>query len=169
MASRIPPPDPSSLPDEIKSALDVLPPLNLFKVLANAPSSFKPFLELGASILLRSEFDARKREIAILRVAHVTRSNYEWVQHVAIAKGAGVRDEEIEKIATDEPVSSLDEEGNLLCRVAEEISRDVRLSDEALAQIIERYDHRGATELILVCCWFNLISRFLESTRVELE
>ena len=59
MASRIPPPDPSSLPDEIKSALDVLPPLNLFKVLANAPSSFKPFLERGASILLRSEFDEK--------------------------------------------------------------------------------------------------------------
>jgi 4-carboxymuconolactone decarboxylase len=169
MAPRIPPPDESSLPDEIKNTLAALPPLNLFKVVANAPASFKPFLELGGSILLRSEFDARKREIAILRVAHVTRSNYEWVQHVAFAKNVGVTDDEIDKIASDEPVSSLDEEGNLLCRVAEEITRDVKLSDEALAQIIERYGNRGATELILACCWFNLISRFLESTRVELE
>ena len=53
--------------------------------------------------------------------------------------------------------------------MAEEITRDVKLSDDALAQIIERYGHRGATELIIACCWFNLISRFLESALVELE
>ncbi|MBW1688562.1 MAG: hypothetical protein JRS35_26295 [Deltaproteobacteria bacterium] len=69
--------------------------------------------------------------------------------------------------------------------MAEEITRDVKLSDDALAQIIERYGNRGATELIITCCWFNLISRateliitccwfnlisrFLESTRVEGE
>ena len=169
MAPRIPAPDESSLPDEVKKVLAALPPLNLFKVLANAPASFRPFLELGGAILFKSEFDARKREIAILRVAHVTRSNYEWVQHVALAKHAGVTDEEIEKIASDEIVTSLDGEGNLLCRVAEEITRDVKLSDDALAQIIERYGNRAATELIITCCWFNSIRRFLESTRVELE
>ena len=111
MAPRIPPPDADSLPDEIKRVLASLPPLNLFKVVANAPASFKPFLELGGAILFKSEFDARKREIAILRVAHVTRSNYEWVQHVALARHAGVTDEEIEKIASDEVVTSLDAEG----------------------------------------------------------
>ena len=169
MAPRIPPPDESSLPDDIKELLGSLPPLNLFKVLANAPASFRPFLELGGAILFKSEFDARKREIAILRVAHVTRSNYEWVQHVALAKHAGVTDEEIEKIASDEVVTSLDGEGNLLCRVAEEITRDVKLSADALAQINERYGKRGATELIIACCWLELMSRFLESTLVELE
>jgi hypothetical protein len=66
-------------------------------------------------------------------------------------------------------VTSLGEEGNLLCRVADEISLKVRLSDEALAQILERYGVRGTTELILCCSYFNMISRFLESTRVELE
>jgi hypothetical protein len=53
--------------------------------------------------------------------------------------------------------------------VADEISRDVRLSDEALAAIIERYGERQAMELILCCAYFNMLSRVLESTRVELE
>jgi len=111
VAPRIPPAEESSLSDETKKVLASLPPLNLFKVLANAPASFRPFLELGGAILFKSEFDARKREIAILRVAHVTRSNYEWVQHVALARHAGVTNEEIEKIASDEVVTSLDAEG----------------------------------------------------------
>ena len=77
--------------------------------------------------------------------------------------------EEIEAVAVEEPVASLDEECNLICRVADEVTRDVRLSDEALEQIIDRYGPREATELILLVSYYNMVSRFLESTRVEVE
>ena len=66
-------------------------------------------------------------------------------------------------------MTELDEESNLLCRVADEISRDVRLSDEALTQVLARYGIRQAMELILCCSFYNMMSRILESTRVELE
>jgi alkylhydroperoxidase family enzyme len=169
MAVRIPLAKDEDLDPEVRDLLALLPPLNLFRMLGNAPASIKEFLEMGGSILMRSAFDARKREIAILRVAHVTKAPYVWHHHVEIGKTTGLTDEEMQKIAGDGPVTSLDEEGNLLCRVAEEISLHVRLSDEALAQTIERYGNQGATELILCCCWFNLAARFTESTRVEVE
>jgi alkylhydroperoxidase family enzyme len=169
MSAHIAYPKDEDLDPELRELISVLPPLNLFRMLGNAPASIKEFLEMGGSILMRSQFDARKREIAILRVGHVNNAPYVWHHHVEIGKTTGITDEEIEKIACDGPVTSLDEEGNLLCRVAEEISRDVRLSDEALAQIVERYGNRGATELILCCCWFCLAARFTESTRVEVE
>ncbi|MCP4005597.1 MAG: carboxymuconolactone decarboxylase family protein [bacterium] len=162
-------PSDEELTPEIQNTLKALPPLNVFRMMARAPESFQPLIDLALSILIKSEFDARKREIAVLRVAHATRAEYEWVQHVAVAKGVGVSDEEIEKIAVDGPVKGLDEEGNLLCRVADEISLDVRLSDQALAEIIERYGNRQAMELILCCSYFNMLSRFLESARVQLE
>ena len=169
MSPHIPFPEDDDLDSETKEILSILPPLNLFRMLGNTPASIKEFLDMGASILMRSEFDARKREIAILRVGHANNAPYVWHHHVAIGKTTGITDEEIEKIACDGPVTSLDEEGNLLCRVAEEISRDVRLSDHALSQIVERYGNRGATELILCCCWFCLAARFTESTRVQIE
>ena len=169
MAEKIPLPDEAQLSPEIVATLKKLPPLNVFRMVANAPASFHGFLDFAMSILMSSEFDKRKREIAVLRVAHVTRSTYEWTQHVFVAKSTGVTDDEIARIAVDGPVTRLDEEGNLLCRVADEISRDVRLSDEALAAIKQRYGIRQATELILCCAYFNMLSRFLESTRVELE
>jgi hypothetical protein len=80
-----------------------------------------------------------------------------------------VTEAEIEAIRSQEPVAGLDEECNLICRVADEVSRDVRLSDEALAQIIDRYGAREAAELILLVSYYNMVSRFLESTRVEVE
>ena len=168
-APRISLPSDEELRPEICHVLNTLPPLNVFRIMGRVPESFQPFLDFAFSILVKSELDPRKREIAVLRVAHVTKANYEWVQHVAVAKGVGVTQEEIDLIGADAPVSGLDEEGNLLCRVADEISRDVRLGDEALAAIIERYGERQALELILCCAYFNMLSRFLESTRVELE
>ncbi len=169
MPPKIPLPDDADLDAESLEILAKLPPLNVFRMMANAPASFRPLIEFAFSLLVTSEFDARKREIAILRVAHVTRASYEWFQHVIVAKRVGVTDQEIEKIGVDGPVVGLDEEGNLLCRVADEISNEVRLGDDALQQILDRYGTRQATELILCVSYFNLLSRFLESTRVELE
>jgi 4-carboxymuconolactone decarboxylase len=169
MPAAIPLPKDADLSDDARAALASLPPLNVFRMMANAPASLRPFLEFAGSILLGSELDARKREIAVLRVAHVTGSGYEWTQHERLGRNLGLGDEEIAAIAVDGAVTGLDEEGRLLCRVADEISRDVRLGDEALAQIVDRYGVRQATELIVCCSYFNMLSRFLESTRVELE
>ena len=169
MQPKIPLPSDDQLPADIRDTLANLPPVNVFRMMANAPASFHGFLQLAGSILMQSEFDSRKREIAILRVAHVTRSSYEWTQHVRLARQIGVTQEEIDRIGVDGLVQGLDEESLLLCRVAEEISRDIRLSDEALEAILTRYGVRQATELILCCSYFNMLSRFLESTRVELE
>jgi alkylhydroperoxidase family enzyme len=168
MNTFIPLPDIQGLPSEIREAVEAIP-LNVFSMAANAPASFMTFAGLARSILFESQFDPRKREIAVLRVARVTDASYEWTHHMAVAKQCGVTEEQIEKIKAEDPVTSLGDEGNLLCRVADEISRKVRLSDEALAQILDRYGVRGATELILCVSYFNMVSRFLESTRVPLE
>jgi len=159
----------ADLTPELRKVLDSLPALNIFRMLANAPANLKPFVDYGMSLLFATELDARKREIAILRVATVTRSKYEWTQHATLARRVGVTEAEIAAIAVDGPVRGLDEEGRLLCGVAEEISRDVRLSDEALRAILDRYGRRQAVELILCCSHFNMVSRIIESTRVELE
>ncbi len=166
---RISLPEDSELPPEIVDVLSALPALNVFRMMARAPASFQSLIDFALSILVKSEFPARQREIAVLRVAHATHAEYEWVQHVTVAKGVGVTQREIDLIGAKGPVSGLDDEGNLLCRVADEISHDVKLSDDALSQIIERYGERQATELILCCAYFNMLSRILESCRVELE
>jgi alkylhydroperoxidase family enzyme len=168
MIPRIPLPEMDSLAPEVRAVVEAFP-MNVMRMAANAPASTKALVDLAQSVLFYSSFDPRKREIAVLRVAQMTHSVYEWTHHVGVGKHFEISDEEIEIIRTEEPVTSLDEEGNLLCRVADEISRDVRLSDDALVKILERYGAQEATELILCVSYFNFLSRFLESTRVELE
>ena len=166
---RLPLPSDDELAPPIRDVLGRLPPLNIFRMLGTLPESFRPFLQLGGSLLSDPEFDARRRETAILRVGHVTRAAYEWTQHVQLGRAVGLTDADIDAIAVDGPVTGLDEEGNFVCRVADEISRDVRLSDEALAAAIDRWGARSTASLILCVAYYNMVSRFLESARVEIE
>ncbi len=168
MPVRIPLPRDDELSPEHREILTKVPPLHVFRMVAGTQKGLRPFLQLGAAAL-SSSMDARRREMAVLRVAHATGAGYERAQHERLARLAGVTEEEIAAIADEEPVASLDEEANLICRVADEVSRDVRLSDEALAHLIERYGAREASDVILLVSYYNMVSRFLESTRVELE
>jgi AhpD family alkylhydroperoxidase len=168
VAPAIPLPSDEELTPEQRALLARLPPLNVFRMVAGAPRALKPFMALGGAVL-SSALDARRREIAVLRVAQATNARYEWVQHEQLARNSGVSESEIAAIGAEQPVRSLDEECNLICQVADEISRDVRLSDEALERIVGRYGPREASELILLVSYYNMVSRFLESTRVEVE
>ncbi len=168
MPPKIALPSDEELGPEQRELLDRLPPLNVFRMVAGAPQAVRPFMALGRAVL-STPLDARRREIAVLRVAHTTGAAYEWAQHERLAANVGVTEREIEAIGGEQVVASLDEEVNLICRAADEISRDVRLSDAALEQLIERYGPRQTTELILLISYYNMVSRFLESTRVEIE
>jgi 4-carboxymuconolactone decarboxylase len=165
----LPLPRDEDLPPEAREMLSALPPLNVFRAVAALPASLRPFLELGGSILAGTALTPQQREIAILRVAHVTNAPYERQQHEQLARSLGMSGTEIGATASESPGDALSSDGALLCRATDEITRDVRLSDEALAMVRERFGDKGAAELILAVGYYNMVSRFLESTRVPLE
>src|SRR5256885_15246796 len=91
--ARIEPLDPAQAPDEVREALENLPPLNIFRTLAHAQTAFRPFLRFGGAVLGRMALDPVVRELAILAVAHEAEAEYEWIPHVAIAKAVGATGE----------------------------------------------------------------------------
>ena len=97
--ARIPYVEPETAGPEVRAVLEQLPvKLNIFKMMGHAETSFTPLLRLGGSILGQQKLDARLRELAILRVAKLSESEYEWVQHVPIARHTGAGDAEIEAV-----------------------------------------------------------------------
>src|SRR5437763_16217165 len=97
--ARLPYVDPGEAPERVREALDALPPLNIFRMVANAETAFRPWLALGGALLSSLELDPRLRELAILRVGKLERAEYEWVQHVPLAGSVGASEPEIAAIA----------------------------------------------------------------------
>ncbi|MBF7082741.1 carboxymuconolactone decarboxylase family protein [Desulfallas sp. Bu1-1] len=143
--------------------------LNINKMMAHAENSVRHFMRLGNSLLTRAQLDARLRELAILRVATLCRSHYEWYQHEILARQVGVTEEQIEAVkqGPDSPVFN-DLERAVL-QYTEEVTLNVKSTDETFNKVAKHLSHREIVELTLTIGFYNLVARFLENTEVEIE
>jgi 4-carboxymuconolactone decarboxylase len=162
----IPLPADADLDAATRERLAALPALNVLRMVAHAPPSLGPFADLGASLLLQAELPPRDRELAILRVAHLTGAGYEWHQHEIIGRAVGLTDADVELARHG---ASTDELDSLLLAATDEITTGVRLTDATLAELLRVLGTRQTVELILTVAHYNAVSRVLESARVPLE
>ena len=144
-------------------------PLNVFRMAARAPDVLEPFQALTVAVLHGGELDIRTKEILVLRIAHLTGAGYEREHHRRIARGAGLTEDMIERLNTPGEVTGLEADDDRLVRVADRITRHVRLGEQLLAELADRYTAQETTEIIFCCAFYNMVSRFLESTQVPLE
>lgn len=165
---RIPYPTDDQLSEQTRAQLAALPPFNLARTLAAAPTLLGPFLALGGAILARCELDPRLRELAILQVARCTGATYERVQHEQIARSLAITEEEITAVAAGDP-GPFDDETRLVLQAAEEISLSVSASDGTLAALLEHFGRRQTTELVVTVAYYAAVSRVLETAGVEVE
>ncbi len=167
--ARIPYPDLEDLPEKVRVAAEKLPPLNIMKMFLNAPTNAIPLLVFGQSILTQQELAAQLRELAILRVAHLTGANYEWTQHVPLAKETGVTDAQVKAIPQGADSDAFDEVEKNVIRFTDEVTQDVKASAETFAALEKDLGPRQMVELALAIGFYGMVARVMESFEVELE
>ena len=167
--ARIPYPNPEDLPEKVRVAAEKLPPLNIMKMFLNAPTNAIPLLAFGQSILTKQELDAHLRELAILRVAHLTGANYEWTQHVPLAKETGVTDAQVEALPQGADSDAFNELEKRVIRFTDEVTQDVKASAETFAALEKDLGPRQMVELALAIGFYGMVARVMESFEVELE
>ena len=64
--------------------------LNLFKVLMNHPTLVRRWAVFAGHVLRKQTLPPRERELLILRIGWLNQAEYEWAQHVEIAKREGI-------------------------------------------------------------------------------
>jgi 4-carboxymuconolactone decarboxylase len=143
--------------------------LNVARMIANSDAAFYPFSMFGNSLLTRTKLDARVRELAILRTAKVSRSVYEWMQHLPIAKATGVTDEQIAAVENWETAKCFSDLDRLVLRFTDEVARNVKASRESLEALKKHMGPTEIVELVLSIGFWGMVARVLETTEVELE
>src|SRR5213595_3904513 len=74
---------------------------NLHKLLVNSPDMARAFNGVGNFIRFKSKLDPRLRELAILQVGWMEKSEYEFTHHVKIGKEFGVTDDDIKAMMAE--------------------------------------------------------------------
>ena len=168
--ARIPYPKLEDLPDKIRTAAERLPPLNIMRMFLNAPTNAIPLLSFGQSILTRQELDARLRELAILRVAHLTGATYEWTQHVQIAaEEAGMTEADFAaiEVGSTDPLWALEEKAAL--QLVEELFASKTLEDNTWKELGRYYSELQIMDMVAAVGNYTMVSMMLKTFQVPLD
>jgi alkylhydroperoxidase family enzyme len=141
------------------------PPLNVFTTLARHPRLLKRFNVLGGFFLTRGALPARDREIVILRSAWRSGSEYEFGQHVLIARQAGLTNAEIDALASERGAWPAHEAA--LVAVADEVDRQAAISDATWDALRTTYDEQQMIEVVLLAGFYRMLAGLLNTAGVE--
>ncbi|MDO8531539.1 MAG: carboxymuconolactone decarboxylase family protein [Dehalococcoidia bacterium] len=143
--------------------------LNLYRVAAHSPFVVSHFVRLGGALLTRADLPPKLRELAILRVAKLSRSAYEWTQHVPIAREAGVTEAQIKAMGRWRSASAFTDEERAVLRYTDEVARNVQVSDETFGALRTYLDDRRIVELTLSIGYWGMIARTLVPLQVDID
>jgi 4-carboxymuconolactone decarboxylase len=160
--------EPENASPPVREMLENLPPLNVFRMVANAESAFRPWLALGGALLGSLELDPRLRELAILRVAAIVGCEYERVQHEPIAIGVGARPEQVAAVVAGRTSGEeFDELEELVLRFVDETIEKRGAGEEIVAELEAALSAREVVELLLVVGQYHGLALLLNTTGVE--
>jgi 4-carboxymuconolactone decarboxylase len=169
--SRLPPLDPGDADPHVRAALERLPPLAIFRTVANAQGSFVNWLRFGGDCLDARWFDPVLRELAILRVSRLTPgAEYEWAQHVPILLAVGGSDAQVAALeAGDLEAVALGEDGRLVLRFTTQVVRDATPDEATFAQMSARFTPAQITQLLLVIGQYMMVARVMATAQLEVD
>ena len=142
---------------------------NIILTFAHHPMMAGAFNNYYKIFLSNSTLSLRLREIITLRVALRHRSEYEWTQHVAIGKAAGLDDAHIEAIkqGAEAPVWS-DLERHLI-RAVDDLAACSRIEDATWAGLSQHLNRKQIMELPFIVGSYTLLCYAVNSMGVQLE
>jgi alkylhydroperoxidase family enzyme len=144
---------------------------NLHKLLVNSPDMARAFNGVGNHIRFKSKLDPRLRELAILQVGWLEKSEYEFTHHVKIGREFGVTDTDIQGMMaeTDGKPSGLEPLAKAVLKGAREMVRELAMSETTFAEIKKSLSNEEMTDLVLTIAFYCAVVRVLATMKIDNE
>lgn len=115
------------------------------------------------------------RELIILRIAVLNRAAFEFDEHAAPARAAGVSNAKMEavkrwRMGTSEggvPDDVFTDDDRLALELADAMTRDIEVPEALMGRIAARFDARGVLEIVATVAAYNMVSRLLVALRIR--
>ena len=104
-----------------------------------------------------------------MRIGWLRRGEYEWAQHVRMAKSAGLSEEEVDAIMAgpDSPVWGPRDAA--LLRAVDEIAADRYVSDQTWKRLSEDFDRQQLMDLVFTIGAYDLLAMAFNTFGLELD
>jgi 4-carboxymuconolactone decarboxylase len=167
--SRIPLTMAGDQPEAIRRFIDRRGDLNLFRMLANAPSVFTGWIQMVDEMADSSTFTPRMRELIILRVAHLQRSPYELNQHIGLARAAGLTEVQIAAVTGDLGTAEFGPDERIVLDSVTELCSTHRLRDSTFEAVRGALGDAATVELLMIISCYYGLALVLNAVDVEVD
>lgn len=143
-------------------------PPNLYKQLANHPKVIAAWNQFARTLRHESRTPRALRELMILRGAQLMRSEYEWAQHLKMARKAGVSEAQIAALAAWKKSDEFDAKEKAAIGLAEAVTQG-HVTDGVYAEAMRHFDHQDYVEIAVTAAFYAMVGRMLDAMHVQLE
>ncbi|MDJ0926778.1 MAG: carboxymuconolactone decarboxylase family protein [Gammaproteobacteria bacterium] len=143
---------------------------NVIGTLARHPEASGRLGQMGAHVLgPTSTLPPRDRELLILRTAWLCQAEYEWAQHVQIARKAGVSNADVERCREDPEAAGWNPFDAALIHAADELHAQQCISDATWTELAGRYDTLQLMDVVFAVGQYTLIAMALKTFQTPLD
>src|SRR5262249_32005457 len=96
-------------------------------------------------------------------------ARYEWAQHVAIARTAGLADDEIARVAAGPDAAGWSADDAALLRAVDELQDDHAIGDATWSALAARFETRQLIEIPMLAGHYAMLAGVLNSLGVQPE
>lgn len=161
-------PDLSDLVDQIRGARGGRL-IHLYKLLLHSTPVAEGWLALGGALRYKGELDDLARELAIVRVAVLTDSDYELRAHERYARNAGATPEQLDAIRNWADSTVFDDRLRAVLAYTDEMTERIHVREQTFAALGEFFDERQILEITVNVGFYNMVSRVLEALAIDPE
>ncbi len=140
---------------------------NLFTTLVRYPKLFKRWSVFANHVLFKSSLTAEDRELAILRIAWLTQADYEWGQHVLIARDAGMSDATIVRVRNGSDDNGWHEAQSALLLAVDQLHSDCEIDGPCWDALSQHLSEKQILDLIFTVGNYRLLASVMRSIKVE--
>ncbi|RAV08106.1 carboxymuconolactone decarboxylase family protein [Mycolicibacterium sp. GF69] len=137
---------------------------NLLSTLVRHPKLTRAFLRFNFHLLYGSTLAPRLRELAVLRVAHLTNCEYEWRHHVEMGREEGLTDDIIDALQRGEAADELD---RAVLRAVDELQDNSIVSDETWSVLSQHLEERQLMDLVFTIGCYGALAMAINTFGVE--
>jgi 4-carboxymuconolactone decarboxylase len=141
---------------------------NLFGTLARHPQALPKTLSFASLLLKTGSLPVRERELAILRTAWRSDSEYEFSEHARIGEDAGLTDQEIAALTKDS-VSGWSDADGVLVTMVDELCADDTVAEVTWTRLASQWSEPELIEWLLLVGYYRMVAGVLNACKVELE
>jgi alkylhydroperoxidase family enzyme len=172
-AARITPLEPSEWPPEVRAWLARYgnrPVAAIYRTYARHVAMDQPRTNVSEHIRQDSTLSARIRELLIIRIGVLCRSEYEWAAHAPAGRRTGMSDADIQRLV-DGPGSAAggDPIEMSLLRATDELHRDYVVSDRTWRELAAAFDSKQMLDVLTTIGGYRMVSMALNTFGVQLE